>query len=44
LKETNDHIIFGVSSLSSNCQCGEGALEDFMKKNPDFKSLTPAEF
>jgi len=25
------------------CQCGEGSLEDFMKKNPDYKSPTLAE-
>lgn len=32
-----------VKGEGHDCQCGEGALDDFMKKNPDFKSLTPAE-
>lgn len=32
----------GDASLASTdaCQCGEGALEDFMKKNPDYKPPT----
>jgi len=39
-------VVNRLTKGEGDCQCGEGALDDikdFMKKNPDFKSLTPAE-
>jgi hypothetical protein len=33
-------VVNRVIQGEGDCQCGEGALEDFMKKNPDYKSPT----
>lgn len=36
-------VVNRLTKGEGDCQCGEGALEDYMKTHPDFKSLTPAE-